>query len=222
MATEAVENYLKAIYTLARESPDGEAGLTRLAAMVDVTPGTATTMVKKLAALRLVKYERYGGVMLTSKGERLALSVLRRHRILETFLVQTLGMDWAEVHDEAERLEHAVSDKMLDRLDAFLGRPSVDPHGDPIPDHQGHTRNMTLRTLAEIRAGRRVRVMRVTDQSASFLQFVARSGIQPGQRVHVESLSNEAGTVHVKPDGHEAISLSQSAARSLLVDEHER
>lgn len=117
MASETVENYLKAIYSLCLESPAGEAGMTRLASSVGVTTGTATTMIKKLAAAKLVRYEKNKAVRLSAKGERLALSVVRRHRIVETFLVRTLGLDWADVHDEAERLEHAVSDRLVDKLD---------------------------------------------------------------------------------------------------------
>lgn len=233
MATEAVENYLKVIHSLqtAGGHAPGPAGTAHahtpaavgdIAAALNVTAGTVTSMVKKLARDGLVRAERYGGVHLTAKGRRLALAVLRRHRLVEAFLVNTLGFDWSEVHEEAERLEHAISDKLLDRLDVFLGHPSHDPHGDPIPDPEGRTRADQLRTLAEVNAGRRVRVMRVTNQSASFLQFVAKSGIQPGRRLRVESRSEEAGTVQVKPDAHDLISLSQAAARALLVDDHDR
>src|ERR1043165_5503845 len=146
MASETVENYLKAIYSLSAKSDSDQVSLGDLAAAVGVTPGTATTMVKKLALDRLAKYERYSGVALTAKGKQTALAVLRRHRLIETFLVRTLGMDWAEVHAEAERLEHALSDRLLQRLDAFLGHPAVDPHGDPIPDPRGRLRQTALTT----------------------------------------------------------------------------
>jgi DtxR family Mn-dependent transcriptional regulator len=146
MATEAVENYLKAILTLCEESPTGEAAISRIAAVVGVTPSTATTMVRKLAAAKLAKYQKYGAVALTAKGSRTALDVLRRHRIVEQFLVEVVGLDWSEVHAEAERLEHAISPRLLDRLDEMLGRPKHDPHGDPIPDSSGRSAVLRMRS----------------------------------------------------------------------------
>src|SRR4029077_6378558 len=131
-----VENYLKAIYqgqlTLAESGKLVPMG--QVANAVGVTPGTATTMVKALAESGLAEYEPYSGVRLSPAGEKLAALVLRRHRLVELFLVQVIGMNWDEVHDEAEQLEHAVSDRLIERIDAMLGHPAVDPHGDPIPD----------------------------------------------------------------------------------------
>ena len=139
MASQTVENYLKAIYRAERElaSPGALVPMGRLAAAMGVVPGTATTMVKALAESELAHYEAYAGVRLTPAGERLAALVLRRHRLVEQFLVQVMGMPWDEVHDEAERLEHAVSDRLIDRIDEMLGHPAVDPHGDPIPGPEG-------------------------------------------------------------------------------------
>src|SRR6187399_1372915 len=137
--SHTVENYLKAIYqaqtTLAEATALVPMG--QLASALGVVPGTATTMVKALAESGLVRYEPYVGVRLTVAGEKLASLVLRRHRLIELFLVRILGMSWAEVHDEAERLEHAVSERLIDRIDDMLGRPIVDPHGDPIPTAEG-------------------------------------------------------------------------------------
>src|SRR3989337_462440 len=137
--SHTVENYLKAIYqaqtTLA--GADALVPMGQLASALGVVPGTATTMVKALAESGLVRYEPYSGVRLTKAGEKLAALVLRRHRLVELFLVKVMGMNWTEVHDEAENLEHAVSDRLIDRIDAMLGRPEVDPHGDPIPDAEG-------------------------------------------------------------------------------------
>src|SRR5206468_4535111 len=130
----------------------------KLATAVGVVPGTATTMVKALSDSGLVNYEPRGGVTLTRGGEQLALHVLRRHRLVELFLVRVLGMDWSEVHDEAEELEHAISDKVLDRIDALLGHPSVDPHGDPIPSPQGQVAAPRLRSLADCPTGTPLRV----------------------------------------------------------------
>src|SRR3982751_5807253 len=137
MASSTVENYLKQIY-LEQQSLGAElVPMGRLATAMTVPPGTATTMIKALAEANLVNYEPRTGVRLTRPGEQLALHVLRRHRLVELFLVKVVGLDWSEVHDEAEELEHAISDKVLDRIDTLLGHPSVDPHGDPIPSAQG-------------------------------------------------------------------------------------
>ena len=142
-ATQTVENYLKAIFQAQALLPDMTSlvPVGHLATAVGVSPGTATTMVKALAESGLVRYEPYAGVRLTAPGRRLAALVLRRHRLIELFLVKVMGMSWADVHDEAEQLEHAVSDRLIDRIDEMLGRPAVDPHGDPIPDPEGTLTN---------------------------------------------------------------------------------
>ena len=123
----------------------------QIAAALGVVPGTATTMVKTLAESGLVRYEPYSGVRLTKAGEKLAALVLRRHRLVELFLVKVMGMSWTEVHDEAEQLEHAVSDRLIDRMDEMLGRPEVDPHGDPIPSAEGRHAPAVLRNAAHLR-----------------------------------------------------------------------
>src|SRR5437016_3756376 len=178
MATSTVENYVKQLYLAQQSAPDGPGQLVsmgRLAALVGVVPGTATTMMKALADSGLVSYEPRGGVLLTRGGEQLALHVLRRHRLVEQFLVQVLGMDWSEVHDEAEELEHAISDKVLDRIDALLGHPSVDPHGDPIPTAKGKVSEERLVRLPESETGAKVRIARIVDQDARVLQFLDRA-----------------------------------------------
>src|SRR5438093_503083 len=137
MASSTVENYLKQIYLQQQAVPDEPVPTGKLADLMGVVPGTATSMIKALADSGLVAYEPRGGTRLTRGGEQLALHVLRRHRLVELFLVKTLGLDWSEVHEEAEELEHAISDKVLERIDALLGHPRVDPHGDPIPSAKG-------------------------------------------------------------------------------------
>jgi DtxR family Mn-dependent transcriptional regulator len=139
LPSQTVENYLKTIYLAqtALESPETLVPMGHLASTLGVVPGTATTMVKTLAESGLVRYEPYMGVRLTRAGEKLATLVLRRHRLIELFLVKVIGMSWAEVHDEAELLEHAVSERLIERIDDMLGRPEVDPHGDPIPTAEG-------------------------------------------------------------------------------------
>ena len=153
MPSPTVENYIKQIYLEQQSSTGGESEalvpMGRLAAAMGVVPGTATTMVKALSDSGLVAYEPRGGVRLTRGGEQLALHVLRRHRLVELFLVKVLGLDWSEVHEEAEELEHAVSDKVLERMDQVLGHPSVDPHGDPIPSAKGKVDESRHGSLAD-------------------------------------------------------------------------
>ena len=135
LPSHTVENYLKAIFLaqVALLPSEPLVPMGQLASALGVVPGTATTMVKALSEAGLVRYEPYAGIRLTPAGEKLAARVLRRHRLIELFLVQVMGMSWTEVHDEAEHLEHAVSDRLIERIDEMLGRPSADPHGDPIP-----------------------------------------------------------------------------------------
>src|SRR5690349_23391840 len=170
MPSSTVEDYVKQIYL--EQLASGETGalvsMGRLAAAMGVVPGTATAMVKALADAGLVEYEPRGGARLTRGGEQLALHVLRRHRLVELFLVKVLGLDWSEVHAEAEELEHAISDKVLERMDDVLGRPRVDPHGDPIPSAKGHVVDPRLQPLTECEPGRPTRIARVIDQDASF------------------------------------------------------
>lgn len=218
MATETVENYLKALLTLCDESPDGEAGIARLAAVLGVTKGTATTMVKRLSAGRMVKAERYGGIALTAKGRRAAVDVLRRHRLIETFLVRTLKLDWSVVHAEAERLEHAVSPAVIDAIDALLGHPSADPHGDPIPDAAGRMRTATSRPLSACGVGERARVCRITDQEGAFLAFAARHGLRPGAKVSVLAADTQAQSVLVQAAGSDSVSLALAAAAKIAVE----
>lgn len=222
LASETVENYLKAILTLSEESPAGEATVTRIAAVVGVTPGTATSMIKKLAAAGLARSKRYGGVRLTPRGTASASDVLRRHRIVELFLVEVVGLDWSEVHAEAERLEHAISPKLLARLDQMLGRPRVDPHGDPIPapraSREDETARESLVPLDRFAEGSRVVVGRILDQEEDFLRFIARTGLRPGTRVRVGPADPRAGTLELQPEGRAKISMALSVARRLMAE----
>src|SRR5436853_2621453 len=172
LPSSTVENYLKAIFqgqsllaTDQRLVPMGQ-----VAATLGVTPGTATTMVKALAESGLAEYEAYSGVRLTAGGEKLAALVLRRHRLVELFLVQVMGMSWAEVHDEAEQLEHVVSERLIERIDLMLGHPTHDPHGDPIPSADGTITPRDLDSLLTCPMGTPLRVTRISDQDPAFLR----------------------------------------------------
>ena len=184
LPSSTVENYLKAIYQAQMANEDGTrlVPMGQLASALRVVPGTATTMVKALSESGLVKYEPYAGVRLTDAGEKLAALVLRRHRLMELFLVKVVGMSWAEVHDEAEHLEHAASDALIDRIDAMLGRPSVDPHGDPIPDPDGSVVTPRYQTLLTLPARYPVVLTRIADQDTEFLRFLENSELNPGRR----------------------------------------
>ena len=217
--SSTVENYLKAIYKAQSDESDGKrlVPMGRLAHLLGVVPGTATTMVKALAESGLVTYEPYAGVRLTSAGQKLAALVLRRHRLMELFLVQVLGMSWDEVHDEAERLEHAASDRVIDRIDAMLGRPSADPHGDPIPDPEGTVVAQEYHTLLTCPVGTPVVMMRVTDQDAEFLRFLESSDLKPGQTVRVEIRNSAADQVVVRGKNDRQITIGMRAAAKLQV-----
>src|SRR5688572_32218047 len=161
MPSSTVENYLKTLYSEQQHAGGELVSMGAIAGAMNVAPGTATAMVKTLADAGLVDYEPRGGVRLSSKGEKLALHVLRRHRLVELFLVEVLGLDWSEVDEEAEELEHAISDKVLDRIDALLEFPQVDPHGDPIPSSKGKLpARSSLTSLAECDLGRPVQIGR--------------------------------------------------------------
>ncbi|HVS02337.1 MAG TPA: metal-dependent transcriptional regulator, partial [Thermoanaerobaculia bacterium] len=154
----------------------------------------------------------------TAAGRQLALHVLRRHRLIEQFLVQVMGMDWSRVHAEADRLEHAVSDELVDRMDELLGRPAVDPHGDPIPDRQGVVSEPQRPSLAACPVDVPLRVARVTDQSSEFLQLVERHGLMPGSEVTVAGRDAAADTVRLRLTGRRRLELGLRAASKILVE----
>jgi DtxR family Mn-dependent transcriptional regulator len=215
--SHTVENYLKAIYQAQATLSHAEAlvPMGQLASALGVVPGTATTMVKALAESGLVRYEPYSGVRLTQAGEKLAALVLRRHRLVELFLVKVMGMSWTEVHDEAELLEHAVSDRLIDRIDAMLGRPEVDPHGDPIPDAEGTVARPTYETLMTCALNAPMRVSRVSDQDREFLEFVERHDLKPGALIQVAERDAAADSVRVK--GSREFTIGARAASKVLV-----
>jgi DtxR family Mn-dependent transcriptional regulator len=219
MPTSTVENYIKHIYNLHQQAPAGAlVAMGELAAALQVVPGTATSMIKTLADAGLVDYEPRAGVRLTGPGEKLALHVLRRHRLVELFLVRILGMDWSEIHDEAEKLEHVISDRVLERIDDLLGRPKVDPHGDAIPDASGSVPARTLVPLPDLPAGMRAIVGRIADQADVFLQFVDEKDLRPGQPLSVVANELAAGVVHVELDGGRRIALGVTAAAKIEVE----
>src|SRR6516162_2450172 len=197
LPSSTVENYLKAIYQGQSTLTDGArlVPMGQVASALGVTPGTATTMVKALAESGLAEYEPYSGVRLSTAGERLAGLVLRRHRLVELFLVRVMGMSWDEVHDDAEQLEHVVSDRLIDRIDEMLGRPTRDPHGDPIPSADGAVAHRPLERLLTCPVHTALRVARIADQDPSFLRFIEQNDLRPGKELTVETGDRAADSV---------------------------
>jgi DtxR family Mn-dependent transcriptional regulator len=193
--SRSVEDYLKAIYGLC-ESGDA-ASTSAIAEALDIQPASVTGMVKRLAESGLLEHVPYRGVRLTKNGEREALRVLRRHRILETYLCERLGYAWEDVHGEAERLEHAASDGLIDRMAAALEFPRHDPHGAPIPTRSGDIESIDPVTLADARPGDRLRIRAVKDEHSADLRSMAAEGLVPGARVHVTESQQIEGAVEI-------------------------
>jgi DtxR family Mn-dependent transcriptional regulator len=215
--SRSVEDYLKAIFAITER---GEAASTSaIAAALDVQPASVTGMVKRLAEAGLLQHVPYRGVRLTGKGIREALRVIRRHRILETFLLQRLGYSWDDVHDEAERLEHAASDRLIDRMAAALEDPSHDPHGSPIPTSAGEIETVDFATLADAAAGDHVRIRAVDDGEPEWLRSMEARGLVPGVTLQVEKRQGDGGDVTVRVDGAKGPGqvVEQELARKIFV-----
>jgi len=220
LPSSTVENYLKAIFHGQSALPHDQrlVSMGHVAAALGVTPGTATTMVKALAEAGLAEYEPYSGVRLTPSGERLAALVLRRHRLVELFLVSVMGMSWAEVHDEAEQLEHVVSERLIERIDEMLGRPTHDPHGDPIPSAEGALAPHHLDSLLTCPVNTPLKVTRIADQDPAFLRFIEHNALKPGEHVEVETRDAAADSVMLRRSDERRLTIGARAASKLLVE----
>ncbi len=227
MPSLTVENYLKAALQITLRSKSESVSTGELAAKLNVSPGTVSSMLKSLAEPKeedgeirppLVHYKPYEGISLTEEGRRIALRMLRRHRLIELFLAQTLNLSWDQVHEEAENMEHAVSDVLIDRIDEYLGHPECDPHGDPIPTAEGEMRIDTAHavSLSQCPPGTNVRIVRVTNQGPDFLRFLSEAGLEIGTKGTVTANNSEAGLVTTKFD-HGPVSMAHNAADSLMV-----
>ncbi|GBC60294.1 DtxR family transcriptional regulator [Desulfonema ishimotonii] len=219
MKTEAVENYLKTIYTVQQKS--GRVKTSVLAEKLGVTSGSVTDMVKRMARMEppLVAHTHHRGVLLTPAGEKAALDVIRRHRLLETFLHQVLGFQWHEVHAEAERLEHYISERLTDAIDAYLNHPAHDPHGDPIPGKGGQLAPETCVPLSEVPAGQNVRIARVLHSEPEMLQYLEQIGVTINARMTVREKAPFDGPIilYIAPEDRlQAISIR--AARLILIE----
>ena len=221
LPSSTVENYLKAIFVGETHLVAGQklVPMGQLASALGIAPGTATTMVKALSESGLVVYEPYNGVRLTGAGQKLAARVLRRHRLIELFLVQVMGMKWDEVHDDAEQMEHVVSDRLIERIDEMLGSPEFDPHGDPIPSADGQLAHRALESLLTCPLNTPVVVARVTDQDAAFLRFIESHHLKPGQTIEVEARDEVSDSVRLKGRNDQRMTIGARAASKLLVSE---
>jgi len=213
--TAPVEDYLKAIYALGKGA--GAAATNEIAQRLDLAPASVSGMVRRLADQGLLAYERYHGVKLTEAGRRAALKTLRRHRVIEAYLAQALGYAWDRVHEEAERLEHAASDELIDRMAANIGEPEVDPHGAPIPTRDGAVDETEYRSLAELGVGASGSVVRVADEDPAMLRYLAELAIVPGKRITVKSRAPYDGPITLSV-GRNELSIGPALAAQVLVD----
>ena len=214
--TRAQQDYLKALYLLGgdeRPVPTSE-----LAQRLGISSPSVSEMVTRLSAQGLVEHDRYRGQQLTRDGRKVALELVRHHRLLEMFFVQVLGYSWDEVHDEAERLEHVISERMEQRIFELLGRPELDPHGHAIPTLTGKVRSVSNRSLSECHAGEKVVVHDVSDEDPSKLREIGRRGLKPGTRIDVVSGSQFEGPIEVRVKGRRE-SVPLGLARAMFVTE---
>jgi DtxR family Mn-dependent transcriptional regulator len=216
--TQAIEDYLKAIYALQQEAGT-PVSTSAVAERMGVSAPAASAMIKKLASRGLAQHERYRGVSLTPGGELVAVEVLRHHRLLEQFLAQRLGLGIDDVHEEAERLEHALSEELEALIDRELGYPTHDPHGDPIPDAELNLPQASARTLVDLEPGETSTVQRVPDRDRQLLSYLSTLGLTPGASVELVSAAPFHGPLVVKVDGVEA-AISADLAATIGVGPH--
>lgn len=214
MISRAMEDYLKAIYQFATD--DERVSTSNLAQQMDCAPASVTNMLQKLSELKLVEYEPYQGVTLTEAGKKVALEILRHHRLIELYLAEVLGYSWDKVHEEAEQLEHVISEEFEERIDRALGHPTTDPHGDPIPTKDGRIAVREHRSLWETPGGEKVKVSRVSDRDPEVLRHLATIGIFPEVEINVIKKAPFNGPLHVKVNDSEH-SLSEELANQIFV-----
>ena len=219
MPSHTEENYLKAIYKLAEAEPAAGVSTNRIAAALSTRAASVTDMLRRLSDKGLLDYEKYRGVQLTVEGRRLALLTIRKHRLWEVFLVQQLGFNWDEVHDVAEELEHVASPLLMRRLDAFLGHPALDPHGDPIPAEDGAIRRPAHRLLADLSAGDKGTLAGVKNTTAPFLQYLDKVGLPLGARVEVLDKIAFDHSLELRVNRDRTALISAEVSRNLFVTE---
>ncbi|MFN8143212.1 MAG: metal-dependent transcriptional regulator [Bacteroidia bacterium] len=217
MHSQTEENYLKAIFKLL-EKGEKKISTNAIASLVETAPASVTDMLKKLAEKKLIRYEKYQGVTLSVSGKKVAINIIRKHRLWEYFLVEKLGFTWDQVHDIAEQLEHIKSESLISRLDSYLGNPRVDPHGDPIPDEHGvfHTQNTIPLSVASINSS--VIITGVIDHRPVFLRFLEKEGFGLGKKIIIKEKEDIDQSMLVLISGSKKLKhLSNEIARNILV-----
>lgn len=212
--SKQMEDYLKNIYKLQEEA--SPVTTKAIAAKMEISPASVTSMTKKLDQLKLLNYKRYGGVVLTDRGKKVALEIIRHHRLLELYLNQKVGIEWHKVDAEAEELEHVLSEELEAAMDQALDYPTIDPHGDPIPAKDGTIISTEETVLTDLEPGRSSVVSRVTQESSEVLEYLGGVGIFPDVRIEVEKQTPMAGTVTIRVKG-ESIALGRDVARCIYV-----
>jgi DtxR family transcriptional regulator, Mn-dependent transcriptional regulator len=216
MSSQAIQDYLKTIYDIQREQ--GWVATTVLAKRLGIKPASVTNMVKKLAELKLVVYKPYEGLMLTETGQKMALEVLRHHRLIELYLGKMLGLSWDQVHAEAEKWEHVLSEDIEERIDTLLGHPTVNPHGAPIPSRNGTIVEATCRPLTDLEPGQSAVITEVSDHNPALLRYLGDLGLYPGVEVKVIATTLLAGIITVRVGAAEHI-LGCEAAQYIYMTE---
>lgn len=216
MLTRSEEDHLKAVHALLQE--EDRAFTKDIAARLSTKASSVTDMLKRLAVKKLLKHEPYHGARLTAKGEAIALQLVRRHRLWETFLVERLGFGWDEVHEVAEQMEHVASEQLIDKLDAYLGHPAFDPHGDPIPDKSGRIRARRTRRLSSCAQGDTVRIAAVSGTTDGLLRLLDAKGLRIGSVLTIQDVHAYDGSLDVKPRSGAAFSLSKEVSHHLQVE----
>jgi len=216
MLTNTEENYLKALLKITSEDGREEAGTNELAAILDVKPASVNNMLKKLKEKKLINYEKYGKIKMTARGKKLAVEIIRKHRLWETFLYEKLEFTWDEVHEVAEQLEHIQSPKLVEKLAKFLNYPEFDPHGDPIPDEQGVFKVHYKKTLSNVEIGKTCKMVAVKDNSSTFLQYVVKVGLGLNNVIKVISKQDFDALIEIEVNGKKS-SVSQKFADNIYV-----
>ncbi|HLR26536.1 MAG TPA: metal-dependent transcriptional regulator [Fodinibius sp.] len=212
--SQSVEDYLKAIYTLEDEGEG--ASTTKIAESMDVSSASATNMLKRLAKMGLVDYQSYKGATLTKSGKKMALEIIRHHRLLELYLLEVMGYSWDEVHDEAEKLEHHISERFEDKIAKLLDDPTHDPHGDPIPTKEGIMPKMNDEPLNEAASGQKYVVSRVRDQDPEILRYLEETGLLPGVKISVIEKGPFQGPITLLIEEEEQV-IGNEVARNIFV-----
>ena len=216
MSSQTQENYLKCIYKICEKFPAG-ASTNAIAEGLDTKAATVTDMLKKLAAQKLINYQKYQGVTLTNKGKKAALNIVRNHRLWEVFLVDKLNFNWNEVHEVAEQLEHIKSEELINRLDIFLGQPQFDPHGDPIPSKAGKMAQNKATPLNESKTGEKLIVAGVSEHNTDFLAYLNEVNLTLGQQIIVKKIVAFDQSMQLQINKKEILFISHQVAKNILV-----